>query len=47
MRDIYFDYPAFEQFNEWARADKKVHDKIIELIEATVRDPFAGLGKPE
>ena len=47
MRDVIFDHQAFAQFNEWARVDKKIHDKIIELIEAAVRDPFLGLGKPE
>ena len=47
MRDVHFDYQAFAQFNGWATADKKVHDKIIELIESTVRDPFNGIGKPE
>jgi toxin YoeB len=47
VRDVIFDHAAFAQYNVWARADKKIHDKIIELIEATVRDPFVGLGKPE
>ena len=47
MKDIYFDRKAFEQFNEWSRFDKKIHDRIIELIDAAVRDPFGGIGKPE
>ena len=29
------------------RPDRKVAVKVFELIEAILRDPFAGIGKPE
>jgi len=47
MKKIIFDPRAFEDFNNWAKADKKIHQKIVELIRDVVRSPFAGLGKPE
>lgn len=47
MRRVVFESNAFEDFNNWARQDKKLHKKIIELIRDINRSPFAGLGKPE
>jgi len=47
MRTINFDYKAFKQYNDWAKENKNIHKKIIELLEATVRNPFEGIGKPE
>ncbi|MEI8133611.1 MAG: Txe/YoeB family addiction module toxin [bacterium] len=47
MRRVSFDHQAFFDFQEWATVDKKIHKKIVELIKATVRDPYDGIGKPE
>ena len=47
MRNIVFAPKAFEQFNSWAKEDKKIYAKIVQLINDTLRQPFAGLGKPE
>ena len=47
MKNITFALEAFEQFNDWAAQDKKIHRKIITLINDTVHQPFTGLGKPE
>ncbi|MCC5657650.1 Txe/YoeB family addiction module toxin [Nostoc sp. XA010] len=47
MKNITFALEAFEQFNDWAAQDKKIHRKIITLINDIVRQPFIGLGKPE
>lgn len=47
MKNITFAPEAFEQFNEWAAQDKKIHRKIIALINDILRQPFTGLGKPE
>ena len=47
MKNITFAPEAFEQFNDWAAQDKKIHRKIITLINDIVRQPFTGLGKPE
>jgi toxin YoeB len=31
----------------WAKNDRKILIKVFELIEAVMRDPFNGIGKPE
>ena len=46
-RKIVFEASAFEDFNEWANRDNKLHRKIIKLIKDIDRSPFSGLGKPE
>jgi len=46
-RKIVFEASAFEDFNQWANRDKKLHRKIINLIKDIDRSPFSGLGKPE
>ncbi len=47
MKNIVFDPKAFEQFNNWAKQDKKIYTKIVQLINDILRQPFSGLGKPE
>lgn len=47
MRNITFAPEAFEQFNDWAAQDKKIHRKVITLINDILRQPFTGIGKPE
>jgi toxin YoeB len=47
MKRIVFDFKAFEDFNEWARVDKKIQNKIVELIKDINRNSHYGLGKPE
>lgn len=47
MKRVSFDSAAFGEFNEWAASDRKIHKKILELINSILRDPFAGIGKPE
>jgi len=31
----------------WVETDRKIALRAFELIEAVMRDPFAGIGKPE
>ena len=31
----------------WVESDRKVALRLLELVEATRRDPFQGIGKPE
>jgi toxin YoeB len=31
----------------WAKADPRTLIRILDLVDATVRDPRAGIGKPE
>ena len=47
MRKVAFLTRSFDEFNQWAIADKKVYAKIVSLIKDVQRDPFSGLGKPE
>jgi len=42
-----FDPYAFEDLGWWVKKDRKIALKIIKLVEASQRDPFAGIGKPE
>ncbi len=44
---VLFEFSAFEEFNHWAIADRKIYLKIVKLIEDINRSPFSGLGKPE
>jgi toxin YoeB len=46
-RRVLFESGAFNDFNDWATSNKKVHKKIIELIKNIDRTPHEGLGKPE
>ena len=40
--------PEFiEDLRFWIRTNRKVALRAIDLVEAVLRDPFAGLGKPE
>ena len=38
---------AWEEYLYWQERDKKVLQKINELIKDCARDPFKGIGKPE
>jgi toxin YoeB len=38
---------AWEDYLYWQMQDRKLVDRINKLIEATARDPFIGIGKPE
>ena len=40
--------PEFrEDLHYWVEADRKTVLRIFQLIEAIMRDPFQGIGKPE
>lgn len=41
-------HPEFrEDLRFWVESDRKVALRVLELVEAALREPFAGLGKPE
>ena len=46
-RRILFEAEAFEDYNAWAKMDRKIYNKIGELIKDIERSPFSGIGKPE
>ena len=40
--------PEFrEGLRYWVKADRKAALRILELVEAVMKDPFTGIGKPE
>jgi len=40
--------PEFRQdLRHWIETDRKTALRILELVEAVLRDPFTGIGKPE
>ena len=36
-----------EDLTYWIRVDRKVALRILDIVEAVLRDPFEGIGKPE
>ena len=44
---IQFIGDSWEQYLYFKNKDQKISKKIDALIKDTIRDPFAGLGKPE
>jgi toxin YoeB len=41
-------HPEFrEDLRYWVETDRNTALKILQLVEAIVRDPFIGIGKPE
>jgi len=47
MRKIEWTHIAWQQYVYWQTQDKKTIKRINKLIEAIVREPFEGIGKPE
>ncbi len=44
---LLFAEQAWEDYVHWQQHDKRMVKRINELIEHTMREPFAGIGKPE
>ena len=41
-------HPEFRQdLRYWVEKDRRIALRILDLVEAVVRDPFQGIGKPE
>lgn len=47
MRNLTFTNEAWESYLYWQTQDRKTLRRINDLIQATQRDPFTGVGKPE
>lgn len=47
MKDIVFTSNGWSDFTAWAKVDRKIFDKISQLIEETSKTPFKGKGSPE
>ena len=46
-REAVFHSEFRQDLRYWINTDRKAALRIIELIEAVLRDPFGGIGKPE
>lgn len=42
-----FDPHFREDLRYWVETDRQTALRLLELVEAVMRDPFAGIGKPE
>jgi toxin YoeB len=42
-----FDPNALEDLRHFVATDRRIALKIISLLEAVIKDPFEGIGKPE
>jgi toxin YoeB len=41
-------YPQFRQdLSFWVETDRRVAIRALDIVEAVLRDPFTGIGKPE
>ena len=46
-RDAVFQPEFREDLRYWVETDRKIALRAFDLIEAIMRDPFKGIGKPE
>lgn len=46
-RDAVFQPEFLEDLRFWVETDRRTSIKIFNLIQAILRDPFEGIGKPE
>lgn len=47
MRNIAFTAKGWSDLVEWSKTNRKIFNKISQLIEETSKNPFNGTGKPE
>ena len=46
-RHAVFHHEFRDDLRYWVKSDRSTALRILELVEATLRDPFEGAGKPE
>ncbi len=46
-RDAVFQSEFRDDLKFWVKTDRKVALRVLDLVEAILRDPFKGIGKPE
>jgi toxin YoeB len=46
-RDVVFQPEFREYLHYWVTANRAVALRLLQLVEAIIRDPFNGIGKPE
>jgi toxin YoeB len=47
LRDAVFQPEFREDLRYWVKTNRKTALRVLDLVEATIRDPFNGIGKPE
>ena len=47
QRETVFQPEFREDFRYWIQTDRRIALRLLDLVEAIVRDPFAGIGRPE
>ena len=46
-RDAVFQPEFREDLRYWVETNRRVGLRVLDLVEAVMRDPFGGIGKPE
>jgi toxin YoeB len=46
-RQAVFQKECLEDLTYWVKTDRKTALRVLKLVEATLRDPDSGIGKPE
>jgi toxin YoeB len=46
-RDSVFQPEFIEDLRHWVQTDRSTALRVLSLVEAIMRDPFKGMGKPE
>ncbi|MFC2607896.1 MAG: Txe/YoeB family addiction module toxin, partial [Selenomonas sp.] len=44
---LVWDPSAWEDYKHWQTADRRILKRINTLIDACLREPLSGIGKPE
>ncbi|MFT3945220.1 MAG: Txe/YoeB family addiction module toxin [Ancrocorticia sp.] len=44
---LVWDISGWEDYKHWQTTDRRILKRINTLIDACLREPFAGIGKPE
>ena len=47
QRDAVFHPEFIEDLRYWVQTDRKMALRVLRIVEAILRDPFKGMGKPE
>ena len=45
--EAYFQREFLEDLRHWVETDRRTALRALDLVEAILRDPFRGIGKPE
>ncbi len=46
-REAVFQPEFLEDLRYWAQQDRRMFLKLLDIVEAILREPFEGIGKPE